>query len=137
MKTGNPELEKLGRAECLRLLTTAPVGRVVFTTGGLPAVEPVSFLVDGGRVLFRTREDSKLATVGDGAVVAFQADHLELASRSGWSVTVVGEAHLLDDGAASRYHCGALHRQADGTHDDVIAIDAGLVNGRRLSAARN
>ena len=36
------EVEVLDEAECLRLLTTAAIGRVAFTEGALPAVQPVA-----------------------------------------------------------------------------------------------
>lgn len=136
METGSQELEELSREECLRLVSTAPVGRVVFTTGGLPAVEPVSFVLDGDRILFRAREGGKLAMLGGGTVVAFQADRLEIATRSGWSVTIVGQAHLLDGDEATGYLDGALHLWANGVRDDIIAIDAGMVHGRRLLQPR-
>lgn len=45
------------RQECLRLLPTVPVGRIVYTWQALPAVLPVNFCLDGdgdGAVLVRT-----------------------------------------------------------------------------------
>ena len=44
------EVELLDEAECLRLLTTAAIGRVAFTEGALPAVQPVSFAVADGEI---------------------------------------------------------------------------------------
>lgn len=35
------------RAECLSLLRTVPVGRIVFTECALPAIQPVNFTLDG------------------------------------------------------------------------------------------
>lgn len=44
----------LGRDECLALLASARLGRVVFTTRGLPAVEPVKFRYRDEAVYFAT-----------------------------------------------------------------------------------
>ena len=53
--TGRADVQVLSREECLRLLATAPVGRVaVAVTGEAPLVVPVNFLFVDGRILFRT-----------------------------------------------------------------------------------
>ena len=89
--TGLPVVRELGREECLRLLATASLGRVVYTRAALPAVEPVAFRVRGHDIVFRTRSGAVLAGV-PGAVVAFQADDVDPATWTGWSVVAVGEA---------------------------------------------
>ncbi len=49
------DLEILGRAECVALLRSAPVGRVVYTDQALPAIQPVTFVLDGDEaVVVRT-----------------------------------------------------------------------------------
>ena len=53
--------EVLDEAECLALLRTAAIGRVAFTEGALPAIEPVPFRMAGGQVLIPTRRGSRLA----------------------------------------------------------------------------
>ena len=72
-------------------LDTASIGRVVFTDGGLPVVLPVTFVLDGDAVVFRTRA-GWLAGITSGSVLAFEVDDAELALRVGWSVTVCGQA---------------------------------------------
>ena len=44
-------LEQLDRLTCYALLAQASIGRLVFTLGALPAVEPVHFVLDGHVVL--------------------------------------------------------------------------------------
>ncbi|MBN0049147.1 pyridoxamine 5'-phosphate oxidase family protein [Streptomyces actuosus] len=64
----NDGFRELDRHECVRLLATASVGRVVFTCQALPAVLLSSHRVDGeGAVLVRTSEPARAV---DGAVVA-------------------------------------------------------------------
>jgi nitroimidazol reductase NimA-like FMN-containing flavoprotein (pyridoxamine 5'-phosphate oxidase superfamily) len=86
-------LLELDRVECLRLLGTALIGRVVFTQAALPAAQPVNYLLDGEEILFRTANGSKLAAASRHHVVGFEVDEIDLASRIGWSVFGVGEAY--------------------------------------------
>lgn len=125
--------EELDREECLRLLASAPVGRFVFTVGGLPAVQPVNFVLEGDRLLFRTREGSKLVAVRSGTVVAFEVDEIDRSTGSGWSVTIVGEARILDDPEAAPYRDGGITSWAGGVRDDIVSISTPMVTGRRLT----
>lgn len=87
------DLMELTRAECLRMLSTAVIGRVVFTHLALPTAQPVSFFLDDEEVIFRTSSDSRLATATNNVVVAFQVDEIDPAARTGWSICGVGEAY--------------------------------------------
>ncbi|OMI35746.1 hypothetical protein SPAR_29326 [Streptomyces sparsogenes DSM 40356] len=96
----NDGFRELDRGECLRLLATAPVGRVVHTRQALPAVVPVNFgLSTDGAVSLRTSAASELSRAVDGAVVAFEADAVDAAARSGWSVVLTGRAAVVTDPA--------------------------------------
>lgn len=89
---------ELDREECLRLLSRVPIGRVVHTRHALPAVLPVNFSLDtDSAVVMRTSADSELAAAIDGVVIAFEADEVDAAAHSGWSVVVTGRAALVID----------------------------------------
>ncbi|WP_424639648.1 pyridoxamine 5'-phosphate oxidase family protein [Embleya sp. AB8] len=90
----------LGRRETLQLMASTPVGRVVVTEGALPAVHLVAFALDGECVVFRAPSDSSLAKAAHEAVVAFQADHIDPATRTGWTGTVTGHASRVADPSA-------------------------------------
>jgi len=92
MEVDRNGLEVLDREDCLRLLAGATLGRVGLTSGALPMVLPVNFLLDGDRVLVRTSRGSKLEAALRGAVVAFEADDFHSMHHSGWSVAVTGVA---------------------------------------------
>lgn len=124
--------EELGREECVRLLASVRVGRFVFTTDGLPAIQPVNFVLEGERILFRTREGLKLVAIRAGTVVAFEVDEIDASTGAGWSVTVVGEARILDGSEAARFLDGVITTWAGGDRDEVVAISTPLVTGRRL-----
>ena len=91
------ELEVLNRRQCLDLLQTVRVGRLVFTEDALPAVQPVNFRLWRDDVVIRVAGGPKLAAATHNLVVAFQADELDPDLRTGWSVTVVGHAHRMTD----------------------------------------
>jgi uncharacterized protein len=94
----NDGYRELGRQECLRLMAKAPIGRIVYTRHALPAVLPVNFTLDGdGAILLRTSAATELVRAIDGAVVAFEADDVDAARHSGWSVVVTGTATVVTD----------------------------------------
>ncbi|MCE0762507.1 pyridoxamine 5'-phosphate oxidase family protein [Pseudonocardia kujensis] len=88
-----PRLVELARAECLTLLPSEGIGRVVVTQRSLPAAHPVHYVLDGEEAVFRTARNSTLASAVLHAVVAFQADDVDLEGRSGWTVYGIGEAY--------------------------------------------
>lgn len=136
MQTERRQLEQLSRAECVRLLGTATVGRFIFTIGGLPAVEPVTFIVDDRGIVFRTRDSSRLVATRTNTIVGFEVDQLDSTTHTGWSVTVVGEAYLLDETDASSYGSSSLRAWEDGplSGSEIIVVRLGMVTGRRIVA---
>jgi len=101
MKRDDCGLQVLDRIECLALMRSVPVGRIVFTERALPAIRPVGFALDddgGGRcVVIATTPDSRLAAATRDSIVAFQTDAYDAADGTGWSVTVIGFARSLHD----------------------------------------
>lgn len=130
------QLEVLDRQQCLDLLRTVPVGRLVFTEDGLPAVHPVNFRMHKDKVIVRVARGWKLAAATERAVVAFQADNIDLDLRTGWSVTVVGHVSVIGDIAELVELSGTwLQSWANGRRDRFLQIEAEKVTGRRLFAA--
>ena len=126
-------LEVLSRQECMDLLDLSVIGRVVFTENALPAALPVNFALLDGDIVFRTATGSKLAAAMAKTVVAFQADDIDPAFQTGWSVLVQGWANLLtrpDDLARAR--ALALETWAPGERWHFVRIHAEIVSGRRL-----
>jgi len=130
-------LEELDPRESMRLLGSVPLGRIVFTARALPAVRPVSHLVDDDHVIVRA--DSGVAITSalraePGTVVAYEADAIDPVDHLGWSVTVVGVAHQVTDPVAADAFRRVLRHWADGANDQVISISPGTVTGFRLVA---
>jgi hypothetical protein len=130
---GPEGLEALEPAECLRLLGTVPVGRLVFHEAGLPAVRLVNFVVDEGSVLFRTKAGQKYAAALRGDVVAFEADEYDSERHLGWTVTAVGHAWAVTDRAElDRIAALPLRPWAPGGRSNVVRVDVETIRGRRL-----
>ncbi|MFF5439262.1 pyridoxamine 5'-phosphate oxidase family protein [Streptomyces achromogenes] len=134
----NDGFRELGRHECLRLLATAPIGRIVYTRQALPAVVPVTFGLDAdGAVLLRTSMSSEPARAVDGAVVAFEADAADADTHSGWSVVVTGRAGLVTDPAeVARLDRVAPRSWAPSPDEVFVRIEPELVTGRELVGGR-
>jgi len=135
MYSDDSALKQLSRDECLRLMASVPVGRIIYTRQALPAVELVNFALDNGDIIIRTDHGGKLAAATRGAVVAFEADSLDTDRHAGWSVTAIGHSHEVSDpDEIGRLERTGLSSWAPGGRDHFIRISPGILNGRRLSA---
>jgi nitroimidazol reductase NimA-like FMN-containing flavoprotein (pyridoxamine 5'-phosphate oxidase superfamily) len=131
-------VRELDRQECLRLLATAHVGRVVHTHHALPAVLPVPFCLDADfAVVVRTSAESQLAGAIDRVVVAFQADEVDPSAHAGWSVVVTGRATVVTDPVEyGRLRRTGPHSWRASRHDIFLRIEPELVTGSELGARR-
>jgi Predicted flavin-nucleotide-binding protein len=126
-------LEILDRSQCLGLLASVPVGRVVFTDRALPAIQPVNFALDREDVIIRTPIGSKLGMAMRGAIVAFEADSFDSSYHTGWSVTLVGQARLVDDSdEIAHLSLLPLRPWAPGPYDRFVRISGRDLAGRRI-----
>ena len=121
----------LTHEQCLSLLGSTTVGRIAVTSQALPVVVPVNYTLAGNRVVFRTKRAGMLARACDDAVVGFEVDNLASDGRSGWSVLVVGVAHLLQGSEDLRALELNLVSAVDGYGEDqFVGIALGQVSGR-------
>ena len=129
-------LERLTLVDCLELLGTCTIGRVAFSDQALPCVLPVTYGMDGQRVVFRTQSGGPLGERLDGSVVAFEVDEVDETSRQGWSVVLVGVARLLRE-PSELLRVDRLWPLpwAGGDRRAVVVITPGRITGRRVGAA--
>lgn len=119
-----------------RLIHLRSGARIAFTERGLPAIQPVNFTVDGSNAIIRTSGGGKLAAVITGAMVAFEADQVDAAIRSGWSVVVVSHACLIRDIDELVALAGPdSHPWVPGRTNHVIRIKTERITGRRIVPA--
>jgi nitroimidazol reductase NimA-like FMN-containing flavoprotein (pyridoxamine 5'-phosphate oxidase superfamily) len=143
-----PAIE-LTTGECWQLLASVPIGRVVFTHRAMPAIRPVNHLVEGRRIIIRTHLGAAIASRAavppgteagseggrdeePGSVVCYEADQIDPARHTGWSVIVTGLARLVTDPGAIARYADALEPWMAGDMNQVVAIEPRFVSGIRL-----
>jgi nitroimidazol reductase NimA-like FMN-containing flavoprotein (pyridoxamine 5'-phosphate oxidase superfamily) len=82
---------------CRELLATGDIGRVAVCTSDGPQILPVSYVVDGASLVFRTSPYGVLGRHATGSRIAFEVDDLERTTRSGWSVVAIGRGEPIKD----------------------------------------
>ena len=126
--------DDLEESVCWRLVNRVVVGRVGFIYDDEPMVLPVNCAVVDGNIAFRTAGDSMLHNLGEGARVAFEADHVDPVAESGWSVLVRGNLWELNDEALrAKLVEGTSHPWAPGTIDRWMVIVPSVVSGRSIT----
>jgi nitroimidazol reductase NimA-like FMN-containing flavoprotein (pyridoxamine 5'-phosphate oxidase superfamily) len=120
--------------ECLQLLEGEQVGRLVYVDEGGPAAVPVNYVLDQGRVVFRTEAGSKTAALA--GPIAFEVDRIDTGDQSGWSVLIRGEARELpiEEVPAMLQRVGQRIPRpwAAGVHNQWIVVHPSELTGRRL-----
>ena len=130
----SPQVQNLEHHECWALLRTVSVGRLAVLADGRPDIFPVNYTVDGGTLVFRTAQGTKLsAATGGDAAVAVEADGVDPDTALAWSVVVKGTAALVksteDVLETSRLY---LFPWQAGRKDAFVRITPDSVTGRRF-----
>jgi nitroimidazol reductase NimA-like FMN-containing flavoprotein (pyridoxamine 5'-phosphate oxidase superfamily) len=130
----HPQLRDLGPDECRARLSTHGVGRIAVSTPDGPAVIPVNYEVVDDAIAFRTAPESAPAAAV-GTDVAFEVDHVDEATSQGWSVLVVGPAHVVTEPDAVRRLSERAHTKpwAGGEREMWVSIQPARLTGRRIS----
>jgi hypothetical protein len=94
---------------------------------------PVNYVVDNGRILFRTSPYSVIAKLASGQEVAFEVDDIDEFLEIGWNVLVVGFAHgVTDPGDIPKALEDRPAPWAPGGRNLYIRIQPETVTGRRV-----
>jgi uncharacterized protein len=134
------EMLELARPECLRLLGTTSIGRVVVSVPGwdYPMIRPVNYVFDESSqsVLLRSALGSKLHALLRSARAAFEIDGIDHAREVGWSVIITGICEEITATAElRRVEALGLEPWAPGTKGHWIRIRANVISGRRIVTA--
>lgn len=82
----------LDESDCRRLLSSAPAGRVGFTSGALPQILPVHCLMRDNEIVVANMHGPEVFDPGTGDVVAFEVDCCDPATRARGASTWSGPA---------------------------------------------
>lgn len=130
------ELRTLTESECRAHLAQHRTGRVAVVAPDGPHIIPVSYALVDEQVIFRTSPTTLLAAHGPGAVLAFEVERTDGASRSGWSVVARGPADLLLD-TREIDHVRRVWEPvpwADGDRDLYLRLSVRELTGRSVGA---
>jgi nitroimidazol reductase NimA-like FMN-containing flavoprotein (pyridoxamine 5'-phosphate oxidase superfamily) len=124
---------ELSRAECERLLSATTVGRIGFVVGGSPLVLPVVYRFVDGEVVFRTSTGMKLHAVAANQPAAFEIDHVDTVTHTGWSVLVTGHAsEVVEWDRRKRCEALGIEPWTSQDLDRWVRIPTEHVSGRRI-----
>jgi nitroimidazol reductase NimA-like FMN-containing flavoprotein (pyridoxamine 5'-phosphate oxidase superfamily) len=90
-------MDELTREESLRLLAEAPVAHLGVISDGRAYVTPMSFVLDGERILFRTMPGRKFRAIEESPDVCVEVSTFDATSGSWASVIVNGTAREVTD----------------------------------------
>lgn len=125
--------EILNREDCLRLLGTVRIGRIVYTERAMPAVQPVPFVVHEETIVLRASASGALSAAMRDAVVAFEAGSFSEDLRTGWSVRVIGRGTEISAPAElAELELLPLVGWMPSPHDHYLRVTVDRIAGRRL-----
>ena len=128
-----PWMEYLSTAECWRLLSLHPVGRVGVIVDSAPEIYPVNHVVDQQSVVFTTDAGNKLRGLERSPAVCFEADGINLDDCTGWSVLVKGRAvEVTAPEDLSQVATLPLRSWASDAKPHWVRIVAREITGRRI-----
>lgn len=93
-------MEPITTKEALSVLGSEPVAHLGVVYDGEPYVTPMSFVVDGDRILFRTLPGKKLEALRANPVVCVEVSRFDEGSGDWVSVILRGTAQETNDEAA-------------------------------------
>jgi uncharacterized protein len=130
-------VDELDEETCWRLVAQEGFGRVAFIHDFELWILPVNTAVVGGRVVFRTADDSMLRAAGNNSMVAFEADHTDRVNETGWSVVVRGRLRdVTDKPETGAWHELTVRPWAPGPRNRRMLIDPSAISGRMINRRR-
>lgn len=124
-------LEVLSPRACRSLLDQVSVAWLAHCADGAVHMVPVNFTVHGEEIVLRSAYGRSLTAVAEGRLLTLAAGHFDEESRTGWSVTVTGRAHLGGDPLVNP-GAPAADVWADLRATVPVAVPMTTVTGRRV-----
>lgn len=142
--TDAPQLVELTRPECIQLLRSTDLGRVVvyrrapgLSQQPLPLIRPVNYIFDdvSQSIVFQSLAGSKLHELTRSGQAAFEIDGYDAGRRSGWSVIIHGHVELeTQPGEVRRLDRLGLSSLATGLPLSWVRLKARTITGRRIGS---
>jgi len=126
-------VRELSMNECWSLLRSVRVGRIAVAVGAHIEIFPITFIVTGGTIVFRTGEGTKVAAMAQNPDVAFEADGYDESAREAWSVVARARAGDIADAEAPDVLSGALVSWHAGPKHRLVQLAPSHLSGRRFA----
>lgn len=132
----NKSFDILSEKECLLLLSEETLGRLCIT-GDFPSIFPVNYVVLNSEIIIATSQGTKLQAAENNAPVAFEVDRIDYATKTGWSVMIIGNVSEVKDSAVVE-KAKALNLQpwAPGDKRNFIRIPIHFISGRAIRSTQ-
>jgi len=95
-------MEPISELEALKFLEAAPVAHIGVVADGVPYVTPMSFVMDGKRILFRTKPGRRFAAIEANPIVSIEVSEFNDENGEWKSVVVRGRASTTTDSETAR-----------------------------------
>jgi Pyridoxamine 5'-phosphate oxidase len=135
-------VDRLSEAECLELLASGGLGRLVYNSRYGPTALPVTYRIDEGAIVLGTwdpalfDEDLRTGIAQADYRVAVEVDQIDVEAREGWLVLVRGAAHHLDTEAERAPFIDAgLEPWLEGVPAHFIRVNPASIWGNRTRRA--
>ncbi|MFF2014120.1 pyridoxamine 5'-phosphate oxidase family protein [Streptomyces sp. NPDC058195] len=123
-------LTEVSGSEALWLLEGAARGRLVYVRREIPAVRPAVHRLDYGRLIVRAPVQASALSAR--TALTYQADEIEEADGTGWTITATGPAEIITDPNEAAHYRRTLFGWTHGPHDTLLRIQPQTVTGFRL-----
>lgn len=118
--------------ECRQLLRARGVGRIGWQSAEGPQILPVTYMLTGELIAFRTSPDSVMGELLERREVSFEIDDVDEETATGWSVLVRGHALGYLEQVPSDVELP--QPWAPGEHPLTVVITPTGYSGRAVSA---
>jgi transcriptional regulator with XRE-family HTH domain len=128
-----PIVEAMDPSECLAIIESGGIGRIVFSEERGPVALPVNFRIIGEHVAFLTGQTTSFVTQRGGDEVSFEVDRIDNALTEGWSVLLTGPCQVSTDPLeVDEARLRGVAPWAGGVHDALVTISPRVISGRRI-----
>lgn len=135
MSDVNEPVQQMTEEQCWERLRSTTFGRLATAAVGDVQITPINYVVHEGRLVFRTAEGSKLASLVVASRVAIEID--DVTADTAWSVIGKGDAHVVHNmDEADRLEALGLHPWVDTRKEVFVLVDLDEVSGRVFALAR-
>lgn len=120
-------MESVSREEAIEVLASQQVAHLGIVVNDAPYVTPMSYVVDGERILFRTMAGKKLDGIRANPAVCIEAADYNPETGDWVSVMVRGTARLVDDPDTRREIIALLYDKYEKVMGSPLSGGGGLM----------